>query len=74
MNDESVVFHIIVIQTEIMIKASKGRKRWTMFNRALALEDVNAKCKLYLAFQAPKCIAPGNVIAKYCKFFCNSAK
>ena len=40
MNDESVVFHIIVIQTEIMIKASKGRKRWTMFNRALALENV----------------------------------
>ena len=39
----------------------------------LALGNATAKCKGYLAFQAPKCIALGNAIAKYCKFFCNSA-
>ena len=39
----------------------------------LALGNATAKCKGYLAFQAPKCIASGNAIAKYCKFFCNSA-
>ena len=41
---------------------------------ALALGNANAKCKRYLAFQAPKCIASGNAIAKYCKFFCKSAR
>ena len=41
--------------------------------RALALGNANAKCKEYLAFQASKCIALGNAIAKYCNFFCNSA-
>ena len=40
---------------------------------ALAWGNANAKCKGYLVFQAPKCIALGNAIAKYCKFFCNSA-
>ena len=46
--------------------------------RALALGNTNAKCKdRYLTFQASKCIASGNDIAKYCKFFsivlqCNS--
>ena len=37
--------------------------------RALALGNANAKCKGYLAFQDSKCIASGNAIAKYCKFF-----
>ena len=41
--------------------------------RALALGNANAKYKGYLVFQAPKCIASGDAIAKYCKFFCNSA-
>ena len=41
--------------------------------RALALGNANAKCKRYLAFQVPKCIASGNAITKYCKFFYNSA-
>ena len=41
--------------------------------RALGLGNANAKCKGYLVFQAPKCIASGDVITKYCKFFCNSA-
>ena len=41
--------------------------------RILTLENANAKCKGYFAFQAPKCIASGNAIAKYCKFFCNTA-
>ena len=45
-------------------------KSWTL--RALALGNANAKCKGYLALQAPKYIASGNAIAKYCKFFCNS--
>ena len=47
--------------------------QWPMHVRALALGNANAKCKGYLVFQAPKCIALGNAIAKYCKFFCNSA-
>ena len=38
-------------------------------NEALALGNANAKCKGYLAFQNPKCVASGNAIAKYCKFF-----
>ena len=46
-------------------------KSWTLI--ALALGNANAKCKGYLAFQAPKYIASGNAIAKYFKFFCNSA-
>ena len=33
--------------------------------RALALGNANAKCKGYLTFQVPKCIALGNAIAKY---------
>ena len=45
-------------------------KSWIL--RALALGNANAKCKGYLAFQVSKCIASGNAIAKYCKFFCNS--
>ena len=40
---------------------------------ALALGNANAKCKGYLAFQASKYITLGNTIAKYCKFFCDSA-
>ena len=38
--------------------------------RALALGNANAKYKGYLTFQIPKCIASGNTIAKYYKFFC----
>ena len=41
--------------------------------RALASENVNVKCKGYLAFQAPKYITSRNAIAKYCNFFFNSA-
>ena len=41
--------------------------------KVLALGNANAKCKEYLVFQAPKCIASRDAIAKYCKFFYNSA-
>ena len=37
--------------------------------QALALGNANVKCKGYFTFQASKCIASGNAIAKYCKFF-----
>ena len=40
--------------------------------RALALGNANAKYKGYLVFQVPKCIASGDAIAKYCKFYCIS--
>ena len=33
----------------------------------LALGNATAKCKGYLAFQAPKCIASRNAICKHCR-------
>ena len=41
--------------------------------RAAALNNAKPKFKRNLAFQVPKSSPSGNAVAKYCKFFCNSA-
>ena len=43
------------------------------FIRALALKNVNAISKAFLAFYGSKTRASKNGKAHYCKFFCNSA-